>query len=256
MTSAPHTSSSELAARLGTNVGVGVVVSSTVLSPTVREVVIGRAARFAGAPGNDVMVRLAATNATFVRRRYSVRSVNADADELTLWVTTAHEGAGCAWARDARAGDEVDLVGPRGKITLDPVADWHLFVGDTSALGAFYRLAQSIEIPGQAVFVVEIATGEDALTASFDKGLAVTGIFVDHQDRAANDEAGILRGLAALELPAGEAHAYLFGEFSVMKAAHVALFDRGLRDDQISRKAFWRAGRRNAEHGEPDKSEG
>ncbi len=256
MNSTPHDSSTELAARLDTNVGVGVIVSSTVLSPSLREVVIGHAACYAGAPGNDIMVRLADATGKFVRRRYSVRAVDPETDQLTLWVTSTHEGAGSVWARGARAGDEVDLVGPRGKITLDPKADWHLFVGDTSAFGAFYRLAESIEVPGQAIFVVEVATGEDALSATFDEGLGVTGIFVDHQGRAANNAAGVLSGLAALELPAGEGHAYLFGEFTVMKAAHAALIERGLDDEHISRKAFWRAGRHNAEHGEPDKSEG
>ena len=255
MNSPPHVSSTQLALRLHTNAGVGVVVSSTVRSPNLHEVVIGHVSRFAGAPGNDVMVRVANANGTFVRRRYSVRAVDPDADLVTLWVTTDHEGAGSAWARNVRAGDEVDLVGPRGKITLDPMADWHLFVGDTSALGSFYRLAESIEIPGQAIFVIEIASSADALTAPFHEGLGITGVFVDRQGRAADDAAGILSGLAALELPPGDGHAYLFGEFRVTRAAHVALAERGLGDEHISRKAFWRAGRHNAEHGEPDKSE-
>ena len=42
---------------------------------------------------------------------------------------------------------------------------------------------------------------------------------------------------------------------SVTKVVRDALLDRGLRDEQISRKAFWRAGRTNAEHGEPDKGD-
>jgi hypothetical protein len=32
-----------------------------------------------------------------------------------------------------------------------------------------------------------------------------------------------------------------------------ALLDRGLSNDQVSLKAFWRAGVHNAEHGEPPK---
>jgi hypothetical protein len=32
-----------------------------------------------------------------------------------------------------------------------------------------------------------------------------------------------------------------------------ALLDRGLSDEQISRKAYWRVGRRNADNGEPEK---
>ncbi len=255
MNSTPHESSSELAQRLGVNAVVATVVATSALSPTLHEVVIGHAASVAGLPGNDVMVRLADAKGKFVRRRYSVRAVDLELQQLTLWVTTAHDGPGARWARTVQPGDEVDLVGPRGKITLDPMADWHLFVGDTSGLGAFYRMAQSIEAPGRAIFVVEINSPEDALTAPFDEGLGVTGIFIDRQGRALDDAAGILSGLAAFELPAGEGHAYLFGEFNVMKAANAALLDRGLSEAQISRKAFWRTGRNNADHGEPDKSE-
>ena len=255
MNSTPHESSIELAQRLDVSAVVGIVVATAALSPTLHEVIIGRAAQVAGEPGNDVMVRLADAQGKFVRRRYSVRAVDATLDQLTLWVTTAHDGPGANWARSVQPGDEVDLVGPRGKITLDPMADWHLFVGDTSGLGAFYRLAQSIEVPGRAIFVVEINSPDDALTTPLDEGLGVTGIFIDRQGRAMNDATGVLSGLAAFEFPAGEGHAYLFGEFNVMKAANVALLDRGLAETQISRKAFWRTGRNNADHGEPDKSE-
>ena len=40
-----------------------------------------------------------------------------------------------------------------------------------------------------------------------------------------------------------------------MKAVRAALLDRGLGEDEVSLKAFWRAGRDNADHGEPDKSD-
>ena len=63
-----------------------------------------------------------------------------------------------------------------------------------------------------------------------------------------------MRGLAAFALPPDEGHAYLFGEFNAMKAVRTALLDRGLSKEQISLKAFWRAGSANADHGEPDKS--
>jgi hypothetical protein len=40
-----------------------------------------------------------------------------------------------------------------------------------------------------------------------------------------------------------------------MKAVQTTLLDRGLDDEEISVKPFWRVGRDNADHGEPDKSE-
>ena len=103
----------------------------------------------AACPGNDVMVQLTNAAGKLVRRRYSVHAVDEDRDQFTLWITTAHEGPGSIWARNAQPGDEVDIVGPRGKIVVDPEADWHLFMGDITCLGSAYRMAQSVEAPGQ-----------------------------------------------------------------------------------------------------------
>jgi NADPH-dependent ferric siderophore reductase len=116
-------------------------------------------------------------------------------------------------------------------------------------------MTESIEAPGMAIFIVEIDHADDALTTTFEEGIGVTGIFVDRQGRAKDDARGVLNGLAALALPPNRGHAYLFGEFHVIKAAKTALLDRGMDGEQISLKAFWRAGRHNADHGEPDKSE-
>jgi NADPH-dependent ferric siderophore reductase len=256
VTPSPDRTSQELAARLGINALVCEVVTSRALSSSVHEIVLGgSAAALAGVAGNDVMIRLSDGAGSFVRRRYSVRDVDAERDHFTLWVTTAHQGPGSSWVRNAAPGDQVDVVGPRGKIPLHPGADWHLFVGDVTGLGAFYRMAQSIEVPGRAIFIVETNESDDALTAQFDEGLGVTGIFVDRDGRAGNDATGLLRGLAAFALPPDLGHAYLFGEFAVTKVLRDALLDRGLEDTNISRKAFWRAGQANGERGEPDKSE-
>ena len=104
----------------------------------------------------------------------------------------------------------------------------------------FYRMAQSIEKPGRVVFIVEVDDINDALTAPFNEGLGVTGIFVERNGRAYDDPTGLLGGLAAFEMPAGLGHAYLFGEFHVVRALGVALSDRGMTQEQQSHKAFWR----------------
>lgn len=232
------------------------MVSTTPISPSLQEVILrGDVKQLTGVAGNDVMVLVGGTTDHVVRRRYSVRSVDPEIDQFTLWISTGHEGAGSTWARSAQPGQPVDIVGPRGKISLDPLADWHLFVGDVSGLSAFYRMAQSIEAPGQAVFLVEIAHDDDAHTATFRDGVAITGIFVNRQARTLNDPAGLLGGLAAFAMPPSNGHAYLFGEFSVLKVLRTALLDRGLLDEQISRKVYWRMGRLNAAHGEADKAD-
>jgi NADPH-dependent ferric siderophore reductase len=254
MSAPQHQSSLDLATRLKVRARSCTVVARRPLSSSLVELVLGGgASELAGAPGNDVMVLVEAGDETFTRRRYSVRSVDEDADTFTLWVAITHDGPAARWAQTVHEGETVDVVGPRGKIPLDTAADWHLFIGDVSSLGTFYRLAQSIEAPGRAIFIVELDDPSDALTATFDEALGVTAIFVDRDDRAHDNPAGLLSGLAAFSLPADEGHAYLFGEFHVMRALKTTLLDRGLRTDQISFKAFYRIGQANGANGEPSK---
>jgi len=256
MSAPQHQSSLDLAARLKVLARSCEVVTSTELSPSLVEVVLrGDAADLAGVAGNDVMVLVSGGDGSMLRRRYSVRSVDPAADTFTLWVSRTHVGPAARWATSVRPGDEVDIVGPRGKIPLDELADWHVFVGDVSSLGAFYRMAQSIEAPGRAVFIVEIDDPADALTATFDEGLGVTAIFVDRDGRSHDDPSGLLSGLAAFTLPPDDGHAYLFGEFHVMRAVKTALIDRGFSAAQISLKAFYRIGQSNGANGEPSKDE-
>ncbi len=250
-----HTSSVDLAARLKVLARSCVVVAVTPLSPSLVEVVLrGDAVDLAGVAGNDVMV-LVHDGDTAIRRRYTVRALDPEEDTFSLWISLTHDGPASRWARHAHVGDVVDIVGPRGKIFLEESADWHLFIGDVSSLGAFYRLAQSIETPGRAIFIVEIDDPADALTATFDEELGVTAIFVDRNGRGHDDPAGLLSGLAALTLPPDEGHAYLFGEFHVMRSLKSALLDRGLNATQVSLKAFYRIGQSNGPNGEPSKDD-
>jgi NADPH-dependent ferric siderophore reductase len=114
-------------------------------------------------------------------------------------------------------------------------------------------MAESIEVPGRAIFIVEIDESDDALTARPDEGLGVTAIFVDRHGRSNDDPAGLLSGLAAFEFPPDEGHAYIFGEFHVARTIRLALLDRGMESERLSLKAFYRVGRANGANGEPEK---
>ncbi len=256
MTTSPRANSLELAQRLGASAALCHVVRAQSVSPSLTALTLSGPARaLGGEPGNDVMLLVDETDTHVVRRRYSVRSLEPERDELTLWVSTGHDGAGARFARSAQAGQGVDVIGPRGKILIEPGVDWHLFVGDVSALGAFYRMAESLAPGAQALFVLEIPTPEDLLTPRLHEGVAVTGVFVDRAERAPRDPTGLLEALGALELPGGAGHAYLFGEFGVIRSLGAALAERGMAREAVSSKAYWRAGRANADHGEPVKTE-
>ncbi|MGH9020003.1 MAG: siderophore-interacting protein [Acidimicrobiales bacterium] len=255
MSFTPQPSTADLAQRLGASAHCCEVVASSDLTPTLREVVLrGNARTLAGEPGQDVMVRVEDPAGRFVRRRFSVRSLDAVADTFSLWVTVDHDGPGVTWARTAILGDHVDVIGPRGKIPL-AAASRHLFFGDVSALAVSYRMAQSIAAPGAATIAIEVDHVDEFVTAPAPEGVEFTGVIVERRGRGHDDPTGLLDALATVAIPSADVHAYVLGEFHVVKAVRAALADRGLDETQVSHKAYWRADRGNAEHGEPDRDE-
>ena len=69
------------------------------------------------------------------------------------------------------------------------------------------------------------------------------------------DASLIVEALADIALPDGLGHVYVAAEARVVRSVQRVLVERGLQQDQISAKAYWRRGLPNAEHGEPAREE-
>jgi len=200
-------------------------------------------------PGQDVMLLVAAEGTRPVRRRYTIRSLDRASGMLTLNVVLHGDGPGERWIRAARPGDRIEGIGPRGKITTSPAADWHLFMGDESAVAAIFAMIESLPGDADATLVLEIPQADDELELLAPARTRIS--WLHRIGRPAGDPALLAAEAAEIELPPGDGHAYLFGEASVVLRLRQILAGRGLRQDQISAKAYWGRGRANAGHGEP-----
>ena len=229
------------------------VVESELVSPSMQRIVLTapELAGFRYHPGQDVMLLVGAEGRRPVRRRYTIRSLDRAALALTLHVVRHGDGPGERWVRSARPGDTIEGIGPRGKITTFPEADWHLFLGDESAMPAILAMTESL--PGDAVATLAIETpgpdDEQELLAPARTRLS----WMHRLGRPAGDPGPLSTEAAEIELGGGDGHAYLFGEAAVVSALREILAARGLRQDQVSPKAYWGRGRGNAGHGEPAK---
>ena len=77
------------------------------------------------------------------RRRYTVRTWDEASRRLTLdFVVHGDDGVAGPWAAAVAPGDVLVFEGPGSGYRPDPTADWHLLVGDESALPA---IAASLE---------------------------------------------------------------------------------------------------------------
>lgn len=206
---------------------------------------------FSYAPGQDVMLLVAAEGSKPIRRRYTIRSLDRAALTLTLNIVLHGQGPGERWLRSARPGDSIEGIGPRGKITTSPTADWHLFMGDESAMPAILTMTESLPADADATLVIEVP-GPDDEQEPFAR--ARTRVSWLHRLGGKAGEPALLATEAAeVELPRGAGHVYLLGEASVVLRLREVLGSRGVAADQISPKAYWGRGRANAGHGEPPK---
>ena len=112
-------------------------------------------------PGQDVMLLVAAEGNRPVRRRYTIRQLDEAARLLTLDIVLHGDGPGERWVRSARSGDRIEGIGPRGKITTSATADWHLFIGDESALPATFAMTEALPPDRPATLVLEIPEESD-----------------------------------------------------------------------------------------------
>ena len=200
-------------------------------------------------PGQDVMLLVAAEGTRPVRRRYTIRELDAAARLLTLDIVLHGDGPGERWVRSAQPGDRIEGIGPRGKITTSAEADWHLFLADESALPATFVMTEALPAGSLATLVLEIPEEQDEQELS---SAAATRISWLHRLGApAGDPAALAAEVAEVELPPGRGHAYIFGEAKVVSRLRDILAERGLGQDQMSPKAYWGRGRANASHGEP-----
>jgi NADPH-dependent ferric siderophore reductase len=170
-------------------------------------------------------------------RSYTVRGYDPHAGELTLdFVHHGDEGLAGPWAAGARPGDELMFAGPGGAYAPRDEADWHLFVGDESALPA---IAASLEVlpagvPARVFVEVADAAEEQVLTTKADARVRWL-----HRSAGAD----LVAAVRELDFPDGTVQAFVHGEAgAVRQLRRYLLGDRGVRRDLLSVSGYWRRG--------------
>ena len=153
----------------------------------------------------------------------------------TSWCT-ATEGSRARGRRPPRPGDVLVFTGPSGGYRPDPDADWHLFVGDESALPA---IAASLEAlaPGARAVVRLVCDGpehEIPLPSPAD-------VDVHWLHRAGGLRRHLLSTRSRPRLPAGRPFGFVHGEADEIRAVrHHLLHERGLTRADLSCSPYWR----------------
>jgi len=205
--------------------------------------------RFDYLTGQDMALTFRRADAPPVRRRYTIRHYDRDHHLLDLDFVLHGDGPGMKWAQAARPGDSIEVVGPRGKITLVRDAAWHLFAGDATAVPGALAMMEALPRGVPALAFLQVDDPEERQSVEDARRPQISW---HYEQQAPNGAAGLVAAVSGAGLPLGRGHAYLAGEVALVTELKATLLSHGWAAEDISAKAYWNRGRANAGHGEPE----
>lgn len=173
-----------------------------------------------------------------VARDFTPRRFDRDAGELDLEFVLHHPGPASQWAAQARVGQWLGIGGPRGSFVVPTDFDWHLLIGDDTALPAVAR--RLAELPAGARVAVVLEVADDSAQIAFDTRAEMHAVWCFRDDA---DGETLLEAVAALPLPAGDGYIWAAGEALSMRAVRRHLTEeRGVDKSRIRASAYWKRG--------------
>ncbi|GIG92707.1 siderophore-interacting protein [Plantactinospora endophytica] len=173
-------------------------------------------------------------------RTYTVRAWDATLGELTLdFVYHGDEGLAGPWAAAARPGDRVMFRGPGGGYAPDPLADWHLLVGDESALPAIGAALERLPHGVPARVFVEVADADEE--QHLPTKASAEMVWLHRADRPFG--AALVEAVRAATFPDGDVHAFVHGEaYFVRELRRMLRGELRVPKERLSISGYWRCG--------------
>jgi NADPH-dependent ferric siderophore reductase len=210
--------------------------------PDATDAYINVAFRPAGAPYDEVFdpqaVRDSHPDAEQpARRRYTVR--DPVLHRLTVdFVVHGASGVAGPWAATAQPGDVLVFTGPNGGYRPDPATDWHLMVGDESAVPAIAVSLESLPMGARAVVRVVCDGPDHELELG---GPADVDVVWLHRHGDERDQSLLLAAVEALDFGEGKPFGFVHGEADEIRGVRRHLLrERGLTRRDLSCSPYWR----------------
>ena len=175
-------------------------------------------------------------------RTYTIRSFDAAAAEMSVdFVIHGDEGLAGPWAAAAQPGDPMRFVGPGGAYAPSDTADWHLFIGDESALPAIAAALEALPAGARAKVFCEVGGPDDeqplASAAEPCGSELVTWV---HRTGEGSPLVDLVTGWT---FPDGTPEVFLHGDAGFVKDLRRHLRgDRGVPPAALSASGYWRRG--------------
>ncbi|WP_028081075.1 siderophore-interacting protein [Solimonas soli] len=174
-------------------------------------------------------------------RDYTPRHYDAATQTLQIDFALHDTGPATRWAEQARRGQPLGVGGPRGSVLVPTGFDWHLLIGDDTALPAIARRLAELPAGSRAVVIAEVDGPDDELSFETRADLALS--WVHRCGSPAGDPQRLAEALRRRPLPRGDYFAWVAAESGVARALRAQLLaEHGAQPPWLKAAAYWKRG--------------
>ncbi|NHZ92173.1 siderophore-interacting protein [Massilia sp. CCM 8733] len=175
-----------------------------------------------------------------IARTYTVARYDADAGELDVdLVLHGDDGPASRWAVHAQAGDAVGVAGPGGPPRFVPDADYHLMIGDPSALAAIAAALRGVPRKARGTVLIEVPDHSEVQALPYPAAFTVH--WLSRRGARAGASTLLLDAVKALAWPAGRVSVTLAGESNQLLAVRdFLLHERGVARAGMYAVPYWK----------------
>jgi NADPH-dependent ferric siderophore reductase len=174
-------------------------------------------------------------------RDYTPRRFDPTANTLDIEFVLHDAGPATRWAEQVKPGQQLQIGGPRGSFIIPTNFDWHLLIGDDTALPAIGRRLAELPAGTRAVVLAEVDGPADQL--SFESAADVTVTWAHRNGAEAGSTSVLADTLKALRLPLGDYYAWVACESLTAKALRAQLIAaHGANPKWMRAAGYWRRG--------------
>ncbi|MGJ8545258.1 MAG: siderophore-interacting protein [Sulfitobacter sp.] len=176
-----------------------------------------------------------------VRRTYTVRKYDAEAQELTIdFVAHGDHGPACRWANHAKPGDFLGFAGPSAPKLESFNADFYLIAADPSAIPVAAAALEAMPRDAKGVAIFEVTAAEDRQDIDAPAGIAQHWLVQPDPHQPSTAQETLIR---ALPWPQGRVQTCIAGESGVIKSLRAFLHnEKQLPRDDVYISGYWKIG--------------
>jgi NADPH-dependent ferric siderophore reductase len=171
-------------------------------------------------------------------RDFTPRRFDTAAGTIAIDYALHESGPANDWALGAKAGDTLEIGGPRGSAVMTDDFDWYWFIGDETALPAIGRRLEELRsgVPVTSFVIVDSAAeAQDVPTQTDWTPHWVTRTGDD-------DSATLIAAITGAALPPGEGFVWIAAEAGVARAVRAAIEAKGHPRAWLKASGYWQRG--------------